>query len=87
LPNYHSHVRYDDPQVGDIAAVNVAIARAAQANGLPVADAFAAFRAASGGDPCAAGLLVRTSSGCDVHPSPAGHQLYARTIQPLLAAR
>ncbi|WP_206791668.1 hypothetical protein [Amycolatopsis sp. MtRt-6] len=47
-----------------------------------VADGFTAFRLASlgsGGDPCAAGLLIALpGGGCDVHPSPAGHRVWLR---------
>ncbi len=45
--------------------------------------AFAAASAASGGDACAAGLLIAVSSApltCDSHPSPAGRDLLARAI-------
>lgn len=49
-----------------------------------VADAFGAFALASipfGLDPCRAGLLVKLPNGaCDVHPSPAGAALLAKTV-------
>ena len=49
-----------------------------------VADGFAAFQgpsAAFGGSPCAAGLLIRLPGGtCNIHPSPAGHQVLAAAI-------
>jgi lysophospholipase L1-like esterase len=52
--------------------------------GVKLADAFTAFKIASalyGGDPCAAGLLIRlTPSTCDVHPSPLGRDLLASTV-------
>jgi lysophospholipase L1-like esterase len=52
--------------------------------GAKFADAFTAFQIASalaGGDPCAAGLLIRlTSTTCDVHPSPIGRDLLAGTV-------
>jgi lysophospholipase L1-like esterase len=45
------------------------------------ADGMAAFHAASGGDPCASGLLIRMPDGsCDVHPSPAGDTVLADSI-------
>ena len=47
------------------------------------ADAFTSFQVASAlfqGDPCAAGLLVRLSATCDVHPSIAGRNLLAATV-------
>jgi lysophospholipase L1-like esterase len=52
--------------------------------GVKFADAFTGFQVASaffGGDPCAAGLLIRLSAtACDVHPSPAGRDLLAATV-------
>lgn len=46
-----------------------------------VADGMAAFATASGGDPCAAGLLIAMPDGtCDVHPTPAGAQVLADAI-------
>ena len=52
--------------------------------GVKFADAFTAFQIASalyGGDPCAAGLLIRlTPTTCDVHPSPVGRDLLAATV-------
>jgi len=56
--------------------------------GAKFADGFTAFQLASlrtGGDPCAAGLLIRLGPGvCDIHPSDAGQGLLALTM---LAAR
>ena len=66
--------------------------------GAQVVDVRAAFAAASaryGGDPCAAGLLipltgmnswVTTAPGaqCDAHPTPAGAELIAHTIAPVV---
>jgi hypothetical protein len=44
-----------------------------------VADGMAAFTAH--GDPCEAGLLIQMPDGtCDVHPTPAGAQILADTI-------
>jgi lysophospholipase L1-like esterase len=52
--------------------------------GARFADGFTAFQIASafyGGDPCAAGLLVRLSATtCDVDPSRAGQDLLAATV-------
>jgi lysophospholipase L1-like esterase len=52
--------------------------------GVKFADAFTAFQIASafyGGDPCAAGLLIRlTPTTCDVHPTPLGRDLLAATV-------
>ena len=65
--------------------LNAALAsRVAAYDGL-FADGFAAFEAASGGDPCAAGLLIAMPDGsCDVHPSPAGDKLLADAIEAAL---
>jgi lysophospholipase L1-like esterase len=58
--------------------------------GITVADSFTAFKdasAATGGDPCKAGLLiVLPSGGCDVHPSPKGARLLARTVRAAIGA-
>lgn len=55
-----------------------------------VANGFAAFEgpsAAFGGDPCAAGLLIKLPNGtCNIHPSPAGHQLLAAAILSAIGA-
>jgi lysophospholipase L1-like esterase len=82
--SYYS-LSYTDP--ASIAAslfLNGAIATAAAANGVIVADGFGAFQgpsAATGGDPCAAGLLIKLPDGtCNIHPSPAGHKLLAAAI-------
>jgi lysophospholipase L1-like esterase len=84
---------YGDPLVTSaIALVNEVVAERTLAwNGI-VADGFAAFAAASaasGGDACAAGLLIAVSSApltCDSHPSPAGRDLLAKTIVDALRA-
>jgi hypothetical protein len=40
---------------------------------------------AFGGDPCAAGLLIKLPDGtCNIHPSPAGHLLLARAIEDVV---
>jgi len=61
-----------------------AIAAVTQKFGGVVADGFAAFQAPSarfGGDPCAAGLLVKLPDGsCNIHPSARGHWLLALAI-------
>jgi lysophospholipase L1-like esterase len=55
--------------------------------GVKFADGYTAFQLASapfGGDPCAAGLLIRLPAslggGCDVHPSPLGRDILAGTV-------
>lgn len=54
------------------------------------ADGFTVFKdaaAAAGGDTCKAGLLIVTpSSGCDVHLSPKGARLMARTVRAAIGA-
>jgi lysophospholipase L1-like esterase len=67
---------------GSIIELNKVIENRAAAWGSQVADGFRAFGIASGfGDPCAAGLLIRTSpSTCDVHPSREGHMLLAQIV-------
>lgn len=68
-----------------ISAVNQVVAERTLAwNGI-VADGFGAFAKATasyGGSACAAGLLIplASGSGCDDHPSAAGHKLLAKTI-------
>ena len=42
---------------------------------------IAGVTTAFGGDPCAAGLLIKLPNGtCNIHPSPAGHRLLATAI-------
>jgi hypothetical protein len=78
---------YGDPQTtAIIAMVNQVLVDRTLAWGGIVADGFGAFAAASfafGGDSCAAGLRIVTSTSplvCDNHPSPAGRDLLATTI-------
>lgn len=69
-----------------VQALNSVLAQAAAGRADVVVDLEKAFDAASasfGGDPCAAGLLVRFPDGtCDIHPSQAGQKLIAATIRP-----
>ncbi len=64
--------------------LNGIAAGVADAFGAKVADGFSAFLVASlpsGGDPCAAGLLIPLGGGaCDVHPTVAGQQVLANAI-------
>jgi lysophospholipase L1-like esterase len=66
------------------AALNVVTISVASGYGVTFADGFTAFQLASlpyGGDPCKAGLLVNLgAAGCDIHPSPKGHDILASTI-------
>ena len=86
---YYS-LNYSDPtQVGLTEELNNAIATVTEAAGGTVADGFGAFAgpsAAFGGDPCAAGLLIKLPDGtCNIHPSPKGHQLLAQAIETVVA--
>jgi lysophospholipase L1-like esterase len=81
---YYS-LSYSDPtQVAAAQFLNSVIAGVATANGGIVADGFGAFEGRSlafGGDPCAAGLLIKLPDGtCNIHPSPTGQRLLAATI-------
>jgi lysophospholipase L1-like esterase len=80
-------VNYNDPvSVGVIQAINATVAQATRAAGGEVADGFDAFKLAAtpaGGDSCAAGLLIITSTAprtCDIHPSVRGRDLLAAAI-------
>jgi len=69
-----------------IEKIDVALHDAIEAEGGVVADGLAAFTAASHGDPCAAGLLIKLPDGtCDVHPTPAGAKVLADAIGAALA--
>jgi lysophospholipase L1-like esterase len=84
---YYS-LSYSDPaQVAGTEALNSAIASVTEKFGGKVADGFAAFEGpslAAGGTPCAAGLLIKVPGGCNIHPSPAGHQLLAKAIEDVI---
>ena len=85
---YYS-ISYSDPaQVAGTEALDSAIASVTEKFGGKVADGFAAFEgpsAAFGGSPCAAGLLIKLPDGtCNIHPSPAGHQLLAQAIEDVI---
>jgi lysophospholipase L1-like esterase len=66
------------------------IAGVTTAHGGIVADGFGAFAEPSlahNGDPCAAGLLIKLPDGtCNIHPSPAGHELLAAAIAKAIGA-
>lgn len=55
-------------------------ARAHRARVAGVFDAFAGRAATTVGDLCAAGLLVETLHGCDIHPTAAGRELLAASV-------
>ena len=87
---YYS-LSYSDPAtVAGTVFLDSVIAGVTTANGGIVADGFAAFEdpsLASGGDPCAAGLLIKLPDGtCNIHPSPAGQQLLAGAIAKSIGA-
>jgi hypothetical protein len=68
--------------------LNSVITAVTTAFGGKVADGFGAFEGPSmafGGDPCAAGLLIKLPGGtCNIHPSPAGHLLLAQAIEDVV---
>jgi lysophospholipase L1-like esterase len=74
-----------------VQAMNGAIEQTGAAFGVETADVFSAFDAASGPpafDACAAGLLIPLpTGGCDIHPTQAGAELIAQTIEPLVVPR
>jgi lysophospholipase L1-like esterase len=87
---YYS-LSYSDPtSIMGAQFLDKTIADAATANGGIVADGFGAFQGpslASGGDPCAAGLLIKLPDGtCNIHPSPAGAKLLAGAIAEAIGA-
>ena len=87
---YYS-LSYSDPAtIAGTEFLDSVIAGVTTANGGVVADGFAAFEdpsLASGGDPCAAGLLIKLPDGtCNIHPSPAGQQLLAGAIATAIGA-
>jgi hypothetical protein len=67
-----------------LAQLYQAILPVLQAYGVQKAPIYDVFRVAAmpfGGNSCAAGLLITTATGaCNVHPTPAGHQLIASTL-------
>jgi hypothetical protein len=94
--NYYS-LDYGDPtQVGGAQLLNHFVTATASAHGAVVADVFTAMQtaaSAAGGHTCVAGLLnIGTSSpapaapNCDVHPSLAGQQVIAQTVESTLIA-
>jgi hypothetical protein len=76
---------YADPATTAVtSALDRTLAAVTGVFGGRIADGFGSFEAASarfGGDPCAAGLLIRLTNGtCDVHPSPGGAALLADAL-------
>lgn len=88
--SYYS-LSYSDPsQLAAAEFLNSAIAGVTTAFGGIVADGLGAFAGPSlahGGDPCAAGLLIKLPDGtCNIHPSAAGHRLLAAAIAKAIGA-
>jgi lysophospholipase L1-like esterase len=87
--SYYS-LSYSDPATlaGTMFLNSVISSVTAQFGGI-LADGFGAFKTpslAAGGDPCAAGLLIKLPDGtCNIHPSPAGHLLLAQAIETAVA--
>ena len=88
--SYYSLSYSDQTQVLGALFLDSIIAQVAPSFGVTVADGFGAFGAASasfGGDPCAAGLLIKLPDGtCNIHPSPAGHKVLAAAIAAAIGA-
>jgi lysophospholipase L1-like esterase len=91
--SYYAIDYTDTAQVEAIGALNGVVDAVTRAAGGQVASGFAAFLTASAAagaplKPCAAGLLIRLPAPtltCDVHPSPAGRDVLAHAIRPLVA--
>jgi lysophospholipase L1-like esterase len=84
LVDYWS-LSYASPMIGAIVrGLDDAVDRAGRPYGVEVADGYGEFARATrifGGDPCAAGLLTRLSTGgCGVHPSYSGHAVLAQAV-------
>jgi len=87
---YYS-LSYSDPAaVAGTQFLDSVIAGVTTAFGGTIANGFTAFQGPSlafGGDPCAAGLLIKLPNGtCNIHPSPAGAQLLAAAIASAIGA-
>jgi lysophospholipase L1-like esterase len=88
LVDYYS-LDYSDPvQNASSQALNSTLAAAVQPFHVRIADAFGVFQRAAaqaGGKTCTAGLLTTlTTGGCGVHPSVAGQELLAGTVERVL---
>jgi lysophospholipase L1-like esterase len=77
--------------IGVVAPLNAIIAEVGGMFNARIADGFGAFQLASalfGGDPCAAGLLVRlNAAACDLHASPKGQRLLAAAVAVSISHR
>jgi hypothetical protein len=83
VPYYYAPNAQMDPIVQ---ALNAGLQHAVDVTpfGARTVDVYSAFQSASGGDPCAAGLLIPLAEGCDIHPTEAGHRLIAETLAAAL---
>jgi hypothetical protein len=78
-------INYNDPlSVGALTALNQVTTQVTTAFGGVVADGFGTFKffaQKSGGDSCAAGLLIKLpAGGCDIHPSQKGRDILAVSV-------
>jgi lysophospholipase L1-like esterase len=83
LNNYS--LNYTNPVINaEVVGANHELSQAAAEYDVRVADTFDAFAStslSSGGDPCAAGLLLHRPDGsCDVHPTATGRDIVVDTI-------
>ncbi len=87
---YYSTSYSDPTQIAATEFLDGVISTVTQKYGGFVADGFKAFEGPSlhhGGNPCAAGLLVKlpgTPFTCNIHPSAYGHWVLARAIEEVL---
>ena len=83
--NYYALTYGANPTSIGAQELNTTLARAAARYGGRVANAYAAFKAASasaGGDTCTAGLRIKLpSGGCDLHPTAHGHEVLATAVE------
>ncbi len=83
--NYYALTYGASPTSVGAQELNTTLAKAAARYGGRVANAFAAFKAASasaGGDTCKAGLRIKLpSGGCDLHPTAHGHEVLATAVE------
>ena len=87
---YYS-LSYSDPAtIAGSEFLNSVLSGVTLASGGIVADGFGAFEGPSlafGGDPCAAGLLIKLPDGtCNIHPSAKGQQILAGAIASAIGA-
>lgn len=86
--DYYALNYSDQASVTQTRALNAALAGPAAKYGARIANAVAAFQAASAsaaGDTCAAGLRIKLpAGGCDLHPSALGQRVLAMAIRTAL---